>query len=252
LQWILRNPSASTGYVFDVYRSGSAAGPWNQIASELTDTYYFVDDNFPAPTDRSGADLMAKRRTLYYRVVVTHATDGSVEITKLLEGGLDRRRRGQLQKLRRDASVALRKGQGTEVAIFKRRWWGDKCSCRASTGQTTRTRCDACFGTGIVGGYWDPIYGFAKRGPLNLNVQTTEAGKTETNFISVIMLDVPEVQENDVLVFLRDNKRYLVSSITPTSIQTVTVHQELVVSELSRTDVEYELEADNVHTPPLY
>lgn len=252
LQWILRKPTASSGYIFDVYRAGSAEGPWNQVASALTDTYYFVDDTFSAPSERTAADLISLRRTLYYKVVVTHATDGSSEAVKPLEAGLDRRRRGMLQKLRRDASVALRKGPGTEFTVFKRRWWGGKCPCRAKSGQTTRSHCLTCYGTGIVNGYWNPVYGFAKRSAAPVNVRIETSGKSETHLINVIMLDVPEVQADDVLVFLRDNKRYLIRQVITTELQTVTVHQELYVSELSRSAVEYDLVADNAHTPPLY
>lgn len=252
VQWILRRPTAATGYVFDVYRSGSSAGDWNLVASALTDTYYYVDDVFPAPSERTEADLMALRRTLHYKVVVSHTTDGSAETIKVLEGGLDRRRKGQLQKLRRDASVALRKGQGTEFAVFKRKWWGEACTCRAKTGQSTRSHCMYCFGTGILGGYWAPVYGFAKRTTAPVSVRTDSSGKRETRYINVIMLDVPEVQADDVLVFMRDNKRFLVKEVVTTELQTVTVHQELLVSELARSAVEYDLEADNVHTPPLY
>ena len=252
VQWLLRKPTQSSGYIFDVYRSGSSEGPWTQVASALEDTYHFTDDTFPSPSDRTQAGLHSLRKTLYYKVVVSHAQDGSSETIQNLEAGLDRRRQGQLRKLRRDASVSLRKGQGTEVAIFKRKWWGEACTCRAKTGQTTRTHCADCHGTGIVAGYWTPVYGFGKRSAAPVAVQTASAGKVETHYIRIIILDIPQVQADDVFVFLRDNKRYIVKSVTTTELQTVTVHQELIASELSRAAVEYDLEADNIHTPPLY
>lgn len=252
VQWQLRKPSSATGYVFDVYRSGSPKGDWQLVGEELTDTYHYIDENFPAPSTRTAADLYALRRTIYYKVVVAHTVDGATETIKNIEGGLDRRRRGILQKLRRDAGVALRKGQGTEFAVLKRRWWGAKCSCRSKTGLTTRSHCNDCHGTGIVAGYWEPVYGFAKRGAAPVNTRIESAGKTETHRISVIMLDIPQVHADDVLVFIRDDKRYIVLSVVTTELQTVTVHQELLVSELARSAVEYDVLVDPHHTPSWF
>ena len=252
IQWQLRKPTAASGYIFDVYRSGNSEGEWSLIGAALEDEYHFLDNSFPAPASYTEADLQAFRRVIYYKVVVSHGTDGSSEVIQNIEGGLDRRRKAMLQKLRRDAGVSLRKGQGTEFAVLKRRWWGDTCSCRAKAGVSTRAHCDNCHGTGVVYGYWPPVYGFAKRGAAPVNVRTAAAGKTETHVISVIMLDVPQVHVDDVLVFLRDDRRYIIKSVNPTELQAVPVHQELIVSELSRSVVEYDILVDNQHDPPWF
>lgn len=252
LQWIIRNPNQSTGYLFSIYRSGSSSGPWEIVAANLNDTYYFVDENFNAPNDRSNADLLSLRRTVYYKVVVVHPTDGTAEQIKNVEAGLDRRRAGIVRKLRRDAAVMLRKGSGTEVAILKRRWWGEPCTCRSMTGVTTRAHHEPCNGTGIVYGYWNPVYGFATRSSEPVRIGTSEKGNEESHGISVLMLDIPEVERYDVLVFMRDNKRYIIDEVTATEIHTVSVHQELRVSELARSSREYSLEVDNWHTPEWF
>lgn len=253
VQWILRKPSAPTGYTFQVYRSGSPQGPWTQVGTNLIDTYFFLDDNFPAPNDRTEPGLFSARRTLYYKVEVSHATDPPSEAILPLEPGVDRRRAGIIRKLRRDAHVALKKGSGTQVAIIKRRWWGEKCTkCQAAVGQSTRSHCSECFGTGIVTGYWDPVYGYATRSAAPVNNETTPAGTTESHFLRVKIEYIPEVMPRDVLVFLRDNKRYIVEAVITTEIHTQTVHQELDVSELAHSAVEFNLEADSWHTPPWF
>ncbi len=250
VQWMLRNPSEATGYTFQVYRSGSSEGPWTQVATNLVDTFLFVDDTFPSPTDRSAPGLFSMRRTLYYKVEVTHATDTPAEDIQQLEAGLDRRRAGIVRKLRRDAHVALKKGSGTEVAIIKRRWWGEPCTnCQTATKQSTRSHCSDCWGTGIVTGYWDPVYGYATRSAAPVENQTSPEGVTETHFLRVKMEYIPEVMPRDILVFLRDNKRYIVERVVTTEIHTQTVHQELDVSELAHSAVEFNLEADLWHTP---
>ena len=253
IQWILRNPSTATGYTFQVYRSGGADGPWTQVATDLVDTFYFLDDTFPAPQDRTEPGLFSLRRTIYYKIVATHATDPPAESIQALEPGLDRRRQGIVRKLRRDAHVALKKGNGTEVAIIKRRWWGEPCPhCKSATGQSTRSHCSTCLGTGIVTGYWEPVYGYANRTAAPVDNQTATAGVVESHFLRVIMEYIPEVMPRDILVFVRDNKRYIIDRVITTEIHTRTVHQELEVSELAHSAVEFNLTADNWHTPPWF
>lgn len=250
VQWIVREPKSTSGHLFSLYRSGSSEGPWETLFEAIPDIYYHLDENFPAPSNRSDAGLFSLRRTLYYKVVVSHPSDGVAETVQKLEASLDRRRQGIVRKLRRDAAVMLHRGSGTEVAILKRKWWGEPCEiCRSSTGQTTRSHCSSCHGTGIVYGYWDPVYGFATRSATPVDVGTESQGNVERHQVQVKMMDIPEVERYDILVFLRDNKRYIIDQVLPTEIHTVNVHQELVVSELARSSNEYALEVDPWRDP---
>ena len=253
LQWMLRNPSSATGYTFQVYQSGSPNGPWAQVATDLEDTFFYLDDSFTAEDDRSTAGLFSIRRALYYKVVVTHAIDGTAEVVEQLEAGVDRRRAGIVRKLRRDAHVALKKGSGTEVAILKRKWWGEPCpKCLSATKQSTRSHCFTCYGTGIEAGYWDPVYGFATRSAAPVDTITSPGGVTKIHPLQVKMEYIPEVMPRDILVFLRDNKRYMIDRVLSTEIHTQTVHQELSVSELAYSAVEFNITADRWHTEPWF
>jgi hypothetical protein len=146
----------------------------------------------------------------------------------------------------------LRKVDGTEVAVFKRRWWGEKCTCRSAVGVTTRSHCADCHGTGIKLGYWNPVYTFAKRSSAPVDNHTGTPGTVETHNLQVIMPYIPEVSPKDILVFLRDNKRYIIDQPVTTEIHTVTSHQELAVSELAHSAVEFDLEADSWHAPKWF
>lgn len=251
VQWVLRNPSEITGYTFEIFRSGSSNGPWVSLGT-VTDEFLYVDGAYSEPRDQSAPGLFSLHRTIYYRVVATHSTDPTVSTEQVLEAGLDRRRRAMVKKLRRDAYIKIRKGSGTEVAILKRRWWGTPCNCKSSSGQVVRSHCGICHGTGIETGYWDPVYTFGKRSSSPVDVQTTPAGKTETHRILATIPYIPKVEPLDILVFLRDNKRYIINSVNTTEIHTVTVHQELVVSELAKSAREYAVVVDNWHTPEWF
>lgn len=254
VQWTLRKPPAATGFLFNVYRSGSAEGPWEALATDLEDTFFFVDEHFDEPAIAGGIrrdlNLFSLQRVIYYRITCTYGST-TVETTEQLEAGLDRRRRGIRRKLVRDAAKALKLVVGTEVAILKRRRWGVQCEHCVSkgTGQVVRAHCSYCWGTGILGGYWDPIYGYAQRQRSPLQTQVAPEGNLEVNKVNVIMLALPQVESGDILVFLRDDRRYVVEVVNPTQLQSVDVHQELQVSELSRSSREYGPKVDPWHDP---
>ena len=252
VQWVLHNPHYPSGYKFTIDRSSSPEGPWENIATSLADTYFTVDDTFGAPLTQDEPGLFSLRRALYYRVTVVHTSDGTVNTVKQMEAGLDRRRSGIVRKLRRDVNVMLRKGSGTEIAVLKRRWWGEPCDCKTKTGQITRSHCHICYGTGIVSGYWNPVYGFASRSAAPVDEHTATEGNVETHYIQVIMSYLPEVSPRDILVFVRDNKRYIVETVNTTEIHTAMVRQELQVSELARSSREYNIIVDPWHDPEYY
>ncbi len=252
IQWLLRNPSPGETYVFQLYRSGSAEGPWEQIGTDLTEQYSFLDTAFTSDYRMRGADLMSLTRTVYYKITVTGSSASTAETTKVLEAGLDRRRKGLRRKLVRDAGVFLEKITGSEIAVLKRKRWGAPCTyCQSSTGQSVRAHCGHCHGTGILGGYWNPVYGFAQisRKVNPVQVSTEASGKVETHRTEVLMLDIPQIEHDDVLVFLRGNKRFKVVDFIPTQLQTVPVHQELIVTELARSASEHKITVDDVHSP---
>ena len=53
------------------------------------------------------------------------------------------------------------------------------------------------------------------------------------------ILDYPMVEIDDIIVEIRTNRRYLVKRKMSTEARRVLVHQDLQVSELSRSAVEY-------------
>ena len=250
IQWIIRNPAVVAHYTFQVERSGGPEGPWEILVSGLVDTYFYVDADIQSPHNDSSMGMMSLERKPYYRVT---ATPGALECIKDTMGATDHRRQGIVFKLTRDADRYFRVGVGTEVSVFKRRRWGEKCPiCTSSTGQSTRAHCSNCFGTTFVGGYWNPVYTFAQRKPSPIQVQAMPQGTIESNVLQILMPAIPLVDVEDVLVFMRDNSRYEIKSVTATTVHSMVIHQELVASELARSAREYNLKADNWHDPPWF
>jgi len=246
VQWVLRNPVAGEAYQFTVERSGSAAGPWEMLTTNPTNEFYYADTNFPANPLEGEPDLMSISRVVYYRVTaIPHGSSDTLTLIKKVEPWLDRRREGIHRKLVRDAMISLQRVVGTEMAALKKKRWGHRCSlCLSKSGMSVDPYCPECYGTGITDGFWAPVYGWAQLFTAPISVQSALQGETEMRQTRVLMANVPQMNEEDFLVFLRSNRRFRVLEVTPTQIHNVDVHQELIVSELSPDSTEYNIGVD--------
>lgn len=255
VQWDLLDPTETGTYLFNVYRSGSSGGPWTLLLEEEPDCYNYTD-RLPVGSDPNEQDpnQLALSRAIFYKIAVTAPSGTRVEAVSSVEPRLNVRQRLLKRKILRDESVMLRHLNGVEAAVLKRRHWGSRCpKCFDKyTKGVAHAACTTCFGTGFVTGYFDPIVTLAKRAPAMPTSQITTEGKQDITLTRVMLLDAPAVRDDDVLVFLRDNRRFLVKNVTATELQTVSVHQTLMVSEIQRGDVVYRILVDNLRTPPLF
>jgi hypothetical protein len=91
-----------------------------------------------------------------------------------------------------------------------------------------------------------------RRGTLPAAKQLAPQGVAEYRPTQVTILDAPKVEPDDILVFLADNKRFLVKAVIQTELKTVGVHQKFEVSELARSDMAYRIVVDPSRIPPLF
>lgn len=244
IQWILKDPTNSGGYNFQVYRSGGPQGPWEHIGVSLFDTYFFFDGNFSANAETGTPDLLSMNRQIYYKVLVDNGAGQTAEFIQQFEPWLDRRRAGIHRKLVRDAYVSLRVGNGTEVALLKKKQWGEKCDCTSSSGQVIISHCKKCFGTSYVGGYWNPEYTYANRSSQPVTTARAVQGDKDIKKTRLITTRIPQLAPKDLVVFIRSNRRYRVEEVNPSQVHQVDIHQELVVSELDPSSAEYGMHLD--------
>ena len=262
IQWDI-NPDESGTHVVDVFRAGAPEGPWQLIASALSNAYHYLDSNFnlvppPEPIDRhEGLNLLSLSREVYYQVTVTPPSGmaGAFSSTPVsIEPGLDRRTRLFKRKILRDEATAFRRLNGIPIIVLKRLHWGTRCSdCwDPVTKEGTQEHCLKCFGTTYEGGYWAPILVRGRRSPGAVDSSTTAHGDSDLKFVNFIVLDYPHIEYNDILVDLRRNDRFIVQRVTATELKTVCVHQTIAASEIARNAVEYKIKVDPITTPALY
>jgi hypothetical protein len=257
LQWDVQNVTESGTYLFDVYRGGGPEGPWELLVAGAVNTYNYVD-RFPsdATATENDRNQLSLARGIFYRVVVTPPSGvaGQASVSQLVEPMLTGRQRLLKRKMLRDVAIGLSKLNGAPVALCKRMHWGPRCTkCYDKyTKDVVRANCTTCMGTGFVPGYHTPVLSMARRTPTAVETAMTPEGKADINIVQVWMIDAPRAEEDDVLVFLHDGRRFLVKKVLPTELRTVAVHQKLIVSELPRSSVEFRLVVDAKHIPPLF
>lgn len=261
LQWNLIDPTESGTYTFRVERSGSTNGPWEIIGNGLQNNYNYIDDLLEQPslTDSGKLNLHALQRAVYYQVTVippsgcvngatsSPRTIGDINVSPVA-AGLRRR-------LRHDEEILFKRLNGTRLIILKQRFWGTRCpDCYdAITRASTQEHCATCYGTSFVGGYWNPIMTWGRiNTPLNTQEQITSRNEHETAPQVITLLDVPLLQDKDIIVEVETNNRHVVRRQVQTELRRKSVHQQINTSLLARDSVVYEIPADPRTTPALY
>jgi hypothetical protein len=113
----------------------------------------------------------------------------------------------------RKETLLLRKKTGTKGWLLKRRTWGDPCpDCLDPvTKQVQNARCSTCYGTGFVGGYYDPVeFWITMNATSRMQRLTPEQGVVSENIETARTLAYPPVDTNDVWVNATVNHRYRV------------------------------------------
>lgn len=257
VQWALGGATASGVYRFDVFRSGSSEGPWELVVRQLANQYAYTD-RLVQPEGTAHADYrrpnqLGFTRGFFYRVVVTGPDGAQAEVVDDLDPQLDRKQAQYWRKMVRDLSVGLRKLNGVPCAVLKKKQWGERCPrCYDKVSrEVVRANCVTCWGTGFVGGYWAPVKVHTRRSaPVSATQQTPE-GKSDSNSVRIWMPHIPQLDRDDVIVFLRDNKRFRVDQQSETQITTVTVHQTISAVEIERSHILYKLPVDVDAVQPL-
>ncbi|MAG27830.1 hypothetical protein CMI47_20055 [Candidatus Pacearchaeota archaeon] len=236
IQWTLDDPNNVLQY-FDVLRAGSPAGPYKTVAPQvLEDVYHY--------TDKSPHNYGLTTKIWY--VIRAVPKSGSINATLSEPRSAKASSSGTLQdriarKARYDLSITLKRLNGVELVILKRKRFGTRCSTcyNPSTKDVLLSHCSECYGTSFTGGYHTGVTVFGRIDPSVVQAAFDRTGDTETAVNGITMLDYPEVEPDDIVVERETNRRFIVKRKIPTEGRRILVHQDLQVSELSRSAVEY-------------
>jgi hypothetical protein len=237
IQWTLEDPENSSFY-FEVLRSGSPSGPFEVVSGVIPDTSFsFLD---------SPADHFGLTNHSWYAIKVTPKSGpANAFVSKPVAPGREwTGLKGRLgRKARHDLDILLEKLNGVPLLAIKRRRFGQRCSVcfNPRTKDSVFSSCDNCYSTTFEGGYHTPVKTWGKVDPVVVSQNMDLTGVTETAMFGITMPDYPMMEAEDIVVETRTNRRFVVKQKVSTEHRRVCVHQDLQVSELSRSDAAYQL-----------
>ena len=236
IQWTVEDKDSTLRSV-DILRSQSPEGPF-QVLDTLGPTEYSFRD--------SECNLLGINRAYWYMVRVKgEASDSTFALSdpKTTEYSLTGHRAQLARKSRRDLKIQLERLNGVPIIILKRRTFGPRCTAcfNELTNDVMYSHCNTCYGTSYEGGYHDPIYIHGKLDPISLQESIGTSGPNEMAVTGLTIADFPNVALNDIVIEVKTNRRFRVMRKISSESSRVVVHQDLQVSEISKSGIEYSI-----------
>lgn len=241
VRWALEPTSWDmSDLAFEVFRSESPAGPWDDMGEVETGRYHFYDQNVVSP---------GTSRYYYYIIRVASKSGKGFFDSKpvRLEHDPDHIAIEHVRK----KNLYLKVKGGVEVAVFQRKSWGPRCSrCHnIERDDVTDPDCHECLGTGIVGGYLNPVIV-----PALANLpekMVVRAGiPYDFNMTTFEVANQPLLSTGDLLVDLRPNIRYRVARVHQNSHRGYVVSQIVTLLRVDDNDVIYSLDVPEASHAP--
>jgi hypothetical protein len=260
LQWDLTSPTESGSYTFTIERSGSVEGPWEILQAGAQNSYNYIDDmrTQAAHPEDGKPHLYSLQRQFYYRVTVIPPSGCTNQAVTAPHGvhktSLSPVQAGVRRRLQYDERILYQRFNGVRLVLLKRRHWGTRCpDCYdPTTRAVTKEHCLVCYGTGFAEGYWNPVTTYGRvYPPDNINAQTTARDKKEASQHLLTLLDVPRLQDGDIIIEVDTNHRHVVRTQKQTELRRKAVHQQVTTSLVDHGSIEYQIPVDERAAPPL-
>jgi hypothetical protein len=230
--WETSSPTVDAlDYTFQVLRSESGEGPWDPVTEEFSDRYIFVDARVPS-SDRF--------RQLWYKLRVRRLSDNS---TKDVGPAINEPEADLVaQYIRRAEQTVFTQAIGRQVWLFPRRTFGLRCTACWDPKLSAKksANCAACFDTGFVRGYMNPIEVWMQIDPVAKAHQLQAMQKDQQQLTTARMTFYPVAKPGDVVIEA-ENKRWRVVGVTPSERLRAVIKQELTLRAIQPTDIEYKL-----------
>lgn len=233
LEWVV--PPAWVNAQFNVYFKESGSDSFVRLNKTLLSNPYF--------SDKSTREYSKTQEGHY----VVEAILSSGIILRSLPVTWEYKRREKVDKIaneiQRREYLLLSKFVGAKSFFFRKKNYGTRCTrCwDAITEKVMDDNCPVCYGTSWVGGYWDPIPLFLQWDTTKVDKQKSYQGTIEPLAIGAWTISFPQITSEDVIIRSGTWSTYKVLSSNPTELQTKPVRQILVMSYLSKSDVENKL-----------
>ena len=136
---------------------------------------------------------------------------------------------------------------GQECAILRRRTYGDtcpRCGDEILTDAQSST-CPICYGTGLVGGYFDPVLilgQYQESAPADGTQNEGAMGIDELEVSTIKTFGYPFIKYKDIWVAYHGSPRYIVQKVSRVEYAQWGIFQLLTVSRLPYSDPSYTIQ----------
>lgn len=198
VSWVMERDFIAPGpYTFTLRRHRNPSDDAPMVVAKGTDVYYLEDR--ATPTWDSEYSLSAS-----YSVVLQDG-DGKTYTSHTIthDDGWNHKDWLLAREIVRKEVLLQKKKAGTRGWLLKRRWFGDACPLclNTVTGESTKSHCPSCYGTGIVGGYYPPHeYWVLMNATSRMQKLTADQGVITVNDENVRGLAYPVIEPNDIWV----------------------------------------------------
>jgi len=263
IQWEVESPP-SVEATFDVFRSESPTGGFEQIASNLRNTYFYVDqfENTPG--------FFSLDRSIYYKVAISCSGeraesnpvyfDGAISADPMEQRDVDASYRHmkrnqydkQLRLLRNklilDFKLGLEKIYGISAILLKRKRWGTRCGLCYDpiANKQIKSHCDKCYDTTWVGGYIPTPILVHEQKPMPIQSGKDIPGPIEIKQTSFSTLYFPKINYDDIIAIRYNNTRYHIKSVSDTYIRTIPIHQTIISEIIPPDHIVYKIDIDTM------
>ena len=222
---------------FIVQKGPTAKGPWENISPKLV--------NVIAWRDEGGKNLVGKSNTLYFRVQMKTPRGTYSSHAVQPYGDLPRREYLLAREIIRRETLRARVLAGVECDLYIRSTFGPRCTFCVDpvTGDVRDSHCKKCLGTGRYPAYFGPhrmMLSFSPDAAHSKN--NSNDGTHETRTFEALAIGNPVIKKGDVIVDLRQDKRYVVGIASVVSeVRRVACLQRIGFDEAPLSDPIYRL-----------
>lgn len=231
LTWELADTSEDLlDYTFQVQRSESPNGPFENLSVPFQDRFSFVDNTLPTGH---------RWRKYFYQLHVERVPTGDTAdfgpVSKDPDADLT------ALELRRHMQLLFREFAGRRCWVLPVRTFGQRCTCWNSTlRRRTRSGDLLCYDTGFVRGYLHPIESWIQMDPSPKTEQNTNVGAQQQVNTTARLAWYPPLKPRDIIIE-PENRRWRVSQVNQTEQGRAAVHQEVQLHEIPSKDIEFSI-----------
>ncbi|HXP52624.1 MAG TPA: hypothetical protein VN922_21905, partial [Bacteroidia bacterium] len=142
---------------------------------------------------------------------------------------------------------------GVKSYAYRRKNFGKRCAwCwNPKLELIMDDKCPHCMSTGFENGFYNCSPTYIQYEPNQNSVIKGYFGVSEPNSVGAWTISVPELRPEDIIVKTGSWDIFRIDKIEPTELQGNTIRQRMVLVQLGKNDIEYQLVGRNIPEFPV-